>query len=295
MVSKREWQAALAAIAACSGIGFSSGQGIVLFFAQAGRASWLGIPIASLIFGLLAGLVCRCSRRTVPIGRFAGYKGMRFLRLLNGLLMTLIAVMMLRRTGELGALALPVKRSAFWGSAIALMLAVIINAGGKKVFIYLGGFAAAFAIAFHGALALDPRTVRLPVHMETDLRWKDSLSAAVLLAILHGCMNGAAAGNLVQGFARGAAPARTGFVSGSLMFVQLMCANAAVFSGGEALYGAKLPTVILAARWGLTGFWMSALFMYFCAAATLAAALRALTAQMIAEKRMRAGCICYGR
>ena len=70
-------------------------------------------------------------------------------------------------------------------------------------------------------------------------------------------------------------PARNGFLWGMLLAL-LLCANAAIARGGRQLLAQALPVVLLSARWGLAGFWMTALFSYVCAAATLAAALDGL-------------------
>ena len=50
--------------------------------------------------------------------------------------------------------------------------------------------------------------------------------------------------------------------------------------GGRRLLGQAMPTVVLAARWGLTGFWICAGFGYLCAVTTLSAALSGLIGAM---------------
>jgi uncharacterized membrane protein YkvI len=50
----------LAIVAAVAGTGYASGRELVLFFAQTGRAQWIGIGFAPVVFGLLTALLCRC-------------------------------------------------------------------------------------------------------------------------------------------------------------------------------------------------------------------------------------------
>ena len=49
-----------AILAAVAGTGYASGRELVLFFAQTGRTGWIGICLASVVFGLLVSLLCRC-------------------------------------------------------------------------------------------------------------------------------------------------------------------------------------------------------------------------------------------
>ena len=71
----------------------------------------------------------------------------------------------------------------------------------------------------------------------------------------------------------------------------LLCANAALSRGGEALLAQALPTVILAARGGTAGFYLSAGFAWLCALTTLTAALAALADRLRDGRGLRRGAL----
>ena len=67
----KELRAALAVMGAVAGTGYASGRELVLFFAQLGRASWVGIGFAAVVFALLTALLCRWAGTSGATG-FAG-------------------------------------------------------------------------------------------------------------------------------------------------------------------------------------------------------------------------------
>jgi len=281
-----ELRPALAAVAAVAGTGYASGRELVLFFAQTGRAGWIGVCFAPVIFGLLAAMLCRCAGRSGAEG-FAGFcrrmlerRAAAVAGWLHGLLLALTAVVMLCAAGEIGALTLPVRQSWLWGAGLAMLIAAALNLSRLRPLPWLGLVVLAAGLAFYGALALDARAPRIWLNGEVRLALEDSWPAAVLLALAYGAMNGALAANVVPRFGRNARPWRLGLLCGLMLWALLAVANGAIVRGGRALLGQAMPTVILAARWGLSGFWACAAFGYLCAVTTLAAALGGLIDRM---------------
>ena len=82
-------------------------------------------------------------------------------------------------------------------------------------------------------------------------------------------------------------PARVGALTGLMMFVMLAPANAALLRGGEAVRSAALPTVVMAARWGLVGYYAVIALMALAVVTTLGAMLRALGDQLSGLGRFR--------
>lgn len=291
---KGEWRIAFSAIAAIAGTGFASGQEIVLFFAQLGWAGWIGIPIASAMFGLLVGMMIYFACRT-GAGSFSGVFRRRLgksaggiIDVLYGLLQALTAVMMLMTAGELGALTLPARYGFIQGMVIALSISLMMNVGRLRLLSWTGIAITGAAMVFYIGLAMDNRPVRLYTQSETELALEGSLIGTALLAALYACLNGAVAGGIIPGFMHGKInAARAGTLSGGLMAILLVCANLALMRGGKAICAARLPVVVLAARWGLAGFWMSAAFMFACATATLASIMGAIIAQMSEKGKPR--------
>lgn len=276
---RAEWRAALAVMAATAGVGYASGREFVLFFAQLGWASWIGVAFASLAFALLVGAVSRFARRTGSSSpwRRLGPRAGRAAAGLYALLMACTAAVMLRRAGEVGALSLPVRGAYGWGVALALMLAILANLDGQRVLPLLGLTTALLAAGFYAALAIDPRPPRVYLHGETVLALRGNVVAAILLAAGYAAMNGCVAAGAAARFSTGAmSPSRFAALSGGMLFALLACANAAIARGGDVLLAQAMPTVVLAARWGIAGFWLSALLSFLCAAGTLTAVLGAL-------------------
>lgn len=284
---KGEWRVAFSAIAAIAGTGFASGQEIVLFFAQLGWTGWIGIPIASAMFGLLIGMMVYFARRTGAdsfsgvfrrrLGKSAG----ETIDVLYGLLQALTAAIMLMTAGELGALTLPVRYGFIQGMIVALSISLMMNACRLRLLPWTGMIITGSAILFYFCLAIDQRPVRLYMRSETELALEGSIIGAALFALLYACLNGAVAGGIIPVFKDGNINAvRTGMLSGGMMAVLLICADFALMNGGKAICAARLPIVVLAARWGLAGFWLSAAYMFACTAATLTSVTGAIIAQI---------------
>ncbi len=279
MEKRGEARAMLAILAAVAGTGYASGRELVLFFAQTGRTGWIGVCFASVVFGLLVSLLCRCGESVGATNfvqfcqRMIGKRAGAVAGWLHGLLLALSAVVMLCGAGEMGALTLPVRFGWLWGAGSALLIALALNLARLRPLPWLGFVVLAVGVAFYVALALDPRPTRVWLDGAVQLALEDSWSASILLAVAYGAMNAALAANVALRFGAGAKPGRVGLGCALSLCVLLTAANGAVARGGRRLLGQAMPTVILAARWGLFGFWACAGFGYLCAVTSLAAAL----------------------
>ena len=257
---------ALAVVAAVAGTGYASGRELVLFFAQLGWAAWIGIPFAAAVFGLLMALACRLAARAdaesfpVLCHRLMGSRAAALAGWLRGLLLAVTVVMMLCGAGELGELTLPVRGGFLWGTASALLLALLLNLDRLRPLPWVGLAVFIAGTLFYAALTLDPRPVRVFLRGDVRLALEGSPSAAILLGLVYAAMNASLAVGVAIRFGRAARPKRVGALCAAMLGGMLLCANAAVARGGKLLYGQALPTVILSARWGTLGFWVCAGF-----------------------------------
>ena len=273
---------ALAAIGAAAGTAFASGRALAGFFAQLGALSWLGVCAASAVFGALCGGCARLAIRAnapslAALCRRALSRGAsRAVGLLHGLLTAMTALAMLLTAARLGELALPVQNGAFWGMGLALAVALLMQVGRERGLPAMGAALLVFGAAFYGGLALDARAPRVNLRGEVELLLGGNLPAALGLALCHGALNACLAADAVARFSAGVSPARVGALCGAGMGLILLLGNAALLRGGALLLAQALPVVLLAARWGLFGFWLCVGFGFLCAASTLAAALAAL-------------------
>ena len=294
MVKDRDLRLALGAMAAVAGIGFATGQELVLFFGQLGRMKWLAALISAGLFAVIVYITAVFARksgaRSLP-GMFQRVIGGRCgdaAGVLYGLLTALAAAMMLKTCGEIGALSLPVKNGYLCGMLMALLISVALAAGRMRALPMLGLVSAAAAVLFYGALFIDRRPVQVNMRVETVLRLDGSLWGAVGLGILHACLNGAVAGAAVAGLSGiSVRPVRAAAGSGGMMLVCLLSGCLALERGGEGIMGQTLPTVLLAARWGIAGFYICAGFMYFSCLCSLTGALGAFFMQLCDGSRQR--------
>lgn len=283
MEKRSDGRAVAAIVATVAGTGYASGRELVLFFAQTGLTGWIGVCFAPVVFGLLVGLLCRCGASVGAVGfipfcqRVMGRRTGTVAGWAHGLLLALTAVVMLFGAGELGALTLPVRFGWLWGAGVALLIALALNLARLRLLPWLGLVVLAVGVAFYGGLAMDPRPTRLWLDGVVRLALENSWPASILLALAYGAMNAALAANVALRFGQGAKPWRVGLGCGLALLVLLAVANGAIARGGRRLLGQAMPTVVLAARWGLFGFWTCAAFGYLCALTTMAAALGGLT------------------
>ena len=263
-----------------------SGRCLVLFFAQTGAASWLGVALASALFSALVGLFARAARRAgtpglaVALGRAAGRPWTALLRAGHAVLLGLVMLVMLQSAGRMGALMLPVRHAFLWGAVSALMLALLFNLVGAGTLAALGVPLGFGALVYYGAMALDARSVTIRLGGETALLLSGSLGWSALLAALYGCMNASVcAGTAARLGYRGARAMPMALMAGVMLCATLMCANAALQRGGPVLMAQAMPEVLLTARWGKAGYWLCAGFEYLCAVGTLTGAVGSLVCQ----------------
>lgn len=272
-----ERRAALAAAAAVAGLGGASGRAMVLFFGQLGGLRWAGIALASALYGLLLAALGRgaaaCGAQTPGelFRRLLGRRAGRLAGALHELLLAGMAAAMLSRAAGLGALALPLARGEIWGAGLALALALGLSGRALPA---LGGIALASGTVLFCALALDPRPVRVYARAETVLALEDNPAAAAVLAALYAALAAALSGGAVLRCVRGIRrPLWLGLLGGLGLAATLTSANWALLRGGRHLLGQAEPGVLLAARWGVAGFWLYAAFAFLGATASLAAVL----------------------
>lgn len=283
----QRWRSAFAAVAATAGTAFASGREIVLFFAQMGNAAWAGIAFASALYGVLCALVYHFALQT-GAESFAGI----YMRVLDpkqgmvvsgvhGLLMAMTVGVMLVSCGEMAALALPL-RHAFWiGVLFSAAVALLLNLKGMRVLPEAGLLVLVTCGGFYIALALDARPVSIYANYQTAAELSGSVTAALMLAALHAALNASVSGGIAARFASDTlSPSAFGARCGLVMLLFLAVANGAMVRGGEKLLSQMLPTVVLAARWGTAGYYISIIVTWLCAVTTLAASLGAIVGQL---------------
>ena len=292
--ARAEWKHSLAIMAAIAGTGLIPGRALVLFFAQLKSAMWPGILTASALFGAMAGFRARESfggRTTGPTPLGSDFSG-RLVHWLRSLFAALVTAVMLARTGKLGALTLPVAHGYAAGVAIAAVVALWLRASGPEGASAAGAAVYIAVVLFYAGMALDPRPVRLYDWCETELRLAGRLEAAIPLALLFACMNGAAAA-WVRGPARGAVrPLGLGAKAGGMLCAALVLGALALMRGGDALLGQEMPWTVLSARWGTAGFWACALVEYACDVTALSASLGMLLGNLGRAGRRRTAAVC---
>ena len=283
MSGNGEWRPATAALGAASAAAFANGRALAVFFAQTGWASWPGVALAAIAFGLAMGATAKLARRAGASGfaalcrRLLGRRRARVVGLFHALLLAVLAAVALLNAGEAGALTLPVRRGFLWGMGLALALAAPLCLSQRRTLPWAGLVLLIAGVAFYGGLALDPRPPRLYLRAEAVLALAGSLPAAAALALCGASLYACASADAVCRCAgEGARPARVAVLCGAALALPLLAGNAALARGGPLLLSMALPTVPLAARWGLVGFWICAGFGFLCDAVTLSAALRGL-------------------
>ena len=275
MEARRAYAPALGFIAAASGIGFSTGRELALFFAQLGGASWAGIALASMLYGLLCGAMLRYAQPLLAAAR--GTDGLsRAFRGLNRLMAAVAAAAMLSRPGQLGAIALPLRHGYAAGVLAALALALAAARRPGSWLPAMGTMAAILALTLFSSLALDPRPVRAIGRGSTVLRLAGSMRAATALAVVYAAMAACAGLWTIPSAGVVVRPGRVGVRAGVIMAAILCAGNAALQRGGSDLIARPEPLILLLARWGIAGFWLCAVFSYLCAASTLSAATAVL-------------------
>ncbi len=266
-----------AAAASAAGISFASGQRMIMFFSQTGRASWIGVLTASAFFGIVCGAVRLAASQTgaESAGGICLLQVGRLFWFLWAAILCSAAVMMTAALGRLSELALPVRNAKWMGVLLSVATAMILCLKGMRGFYVICPWTLIVCFLYLIALAVDPREAPVRMHYETVPMLSGSVGAAVVLGMLCGALSGCIAGAVcIAGKESG--PVRLAAGCGLVMLMMLTAANTAILSGGDKLLAQPLPYVILAARWGKAGFYASVLTEGLAALTTLSAALGAL-------------------
>ena len=280
-----ELRAACAVNAAVIGATFSSGREAASFFACAGWASWPGIAASSALFGLILGMIAHFARETGA----RDLPGIYYRKLdercgdaigvVHALLMLMMGAVALSTAGELGMLALSARHPYLLSAGIAVALAVAASIGGLKPLSALGMVLVPVVILFFTALAIDPRPAQAGAYLTViaeDLR--GNFSVAVMLGALFACLKAAMACGVAAVYAPRVEPRRFGLLCGVIMALIAASINCALQRGGEGVWALNLPAVVLAARWGVFGYYASIAVMWLGGVAVLSCAISSIMA-----------------
>lgn len=249
--------------AAALGIDFVSGRALAAFYAQMGKAGWMGIGLSAVLYGLMIGMIVFISRRCGAqnavdlLNRMPGGGMGKGAKVLYLCIVMLAAGMLLRSAGDMGALVLPVHHAGLLGGTLALLTAVVIASMGKKTLQSMGCSLILLMLAFELALMLFARMPAAPRY-EIELRLLNNWYAALGFALLHTaaclCLSAGFAVKLSSGRIR---PQRMGIWTGIFYGLMLAAGNAVLMVRDERILALKLPFAALSAGWGKAGFYIN--------------------------------------
>ncbi|MEE1199146.1 MAG: hypothetical protein U0L09_00685 [Christensenellales bacterium] len=282
----QRWRGPMAVMAAVAGVGFSTGREVALFFSQMGRASWIGVMMAAGAFGVGCGFLSWLVSAT-GAESFRELCEREIQAPLNGIAVNFLGILsaaavgtMLAAAGQLGALALPL-RNAFWiGVLFSAVAALILNFRGMAALPAAGACSFVVCLLFFSFLMLDRRQIAVNYQYFTVPRLSGSVTSAILFSMLFASMNVSISAGVAVRFAGKGRDTGFALRCGGCMLMMLSIINGAVLSGGDELLSQAFPTVILAARWGLFGYYACLMVSGLCVIATLAAALGGLIGTM---------------
>jgi len=277
MKHMEEFHRALGIVAVALGADYASGRVLAAFYAQTARASWLGVLMTGVVFGLVVGLLSHLARRNGTrcmaelLHRVSGGVGWGAVALYYAALLV-AACMMLDRAGHAGALALPVENAALYAGGCALLFAVVLVFCGDVTVQTAGGGFLFCLLAFQLALLiLGSLPDKLRMSGAVELRLRDSCGAALILTALHSavciCLS---AGTVVRFSGGRVRSAWLGIWCGGILAALLAVGNAVLRGGNDELLTLKIPFVALASSWGKGGFYVSLALEYSAAVMTLA-------------------------
>lgn len=279
MPSKADWQASFAICAAIIGAGFASGREIVSFFSCFGVASYLGVLAASAGVGALVYAVMLLARRTQAetfpdlYGKLMGQPCKDALYMLHGLLCLIAASAMLSAGAELGALTFPVRHSYALGFMLTLCAGIAAVCSGFRALSRMGALLIPLTAVYFITMALKGT--------HTPSLSPDGLLPTLPMGLIYASFNGALAGGAICLAGQNpSSPARTAFLTGTLMFFLLSCANWAMLRAGESVRQMALPSVALTAKWGVFGYYASIVVLWLAILTTLCAMLHSLQVQL---------------
>ena len=281
----RELKAACAVNAAVIGASFSSGREAASFFACTGWASWCGIAVSAALFGLLMGMICHFAIETGA----RDLPGIYYRKLdarcgdtigvVHALLMLMMGAVALSTAGELGMLALNGSYPYLIAAAVAVLLALAVTLSSFRPLSSLGLLLTPLFIVFFAALALDPRPATAGAYIKTaTLDLRGNFPVAVLLGALFACLKAAMACGVAAANASGLKPWLFGTMCGALMALTAAAVNWALQRAGAGVWALNLPSVVLAARWGVFGYYICIFVMWAGTVAVLSCAIASIMA-----------------
>lgn len=273
-------------VAAVVGAGFASGREIVVFFSGWGAASWLGIVAASAGVGfltsILSGFAMRTREDSFP-GIYRSVMGERCgeaVQVLHGLLMMMTGGVMLAAGGELGSLALPVRYAYPLGMALTLLMGALLSRLGIRALAAVGGTLVPAVVIYYLLMALDGRPAVPFASAQHTAVTLGSFPLCFILGMLYASLNIAMAGGVVCLTGQQCvSPRNLGLLTAGCMLLMLLPANAAFLRAGSWVREMALPSVVLAARWGVAGYYASITVLYLAVVTTMCAALSSMSAQ----------------
>lgn len=264
---------ALTAVAVALGADFATGRDLSAFYAQLGRACWLGVAGTAAVFASWTALLAYLGRRTgadalpgvfrrLPGGSVGGGITALYVAFL-----VISGAMSLAAAGHMGALMLPVRWGEAWGMVLAALLAAWIALGSEQGICRAGGvFVGCVALMELGLMLFGRMPASAGLNFELEMKLRDNWGAALLFALVYGSVCACVSAGVVVRFSRGRIrPYRLGLWTGALLAILLAGGNAALMAQEEKLLLLQLPFVALASGWGALGFYLSAGLSYFAA------------------------------
>lgn len=272
---------AAAIVASIVGAGFASGREIVVFFGRFGIAGYAGICVAAGLVAIATqGVIALAGRHregSLPglMRRVAGHSAGG--NSLMALLLVTISAAMVAAGGELGALLVNIHGARELGMALTAVLAAACVARGMAALKWLGGATVALMLGYFVLLAL-----HAPQSGPAYARPGALASAAAYAGFnLTGACGVACAAGLelsARGDVRQAAR-RIGRITGMLLFAMLLVALICMRVHWSYVESAPLPSVLLAAGLGISGYYITIAVMWAAVLSTLAGVLLALELQ----------------
>lgn len=294
-----ELREACAVNASMLGAAFISGREAASFFAVTGPASWAGIVVSALLFGALMGMLCRMAKDTQAVSLPGIYYSMMDERcgdavsVVHALLMLMTGAVALSTAGELGLLSLNIRQSAFASVAITLIIAIALTLRGMRPLGALALIAVPVCVIFYAALAVDPRPAPAGAYLASGNMHGlyGSVPAAIFLGAMFSFLKAAVAGGVAAARAKELAPLRFGVICALIMLAVTSVANRALQKAGAEVWSLNLPGVVLAARWGTAGYYISIYVMWLGCLCSLTCALGSLNALFSCRTRRASACL----
>jgi uncharacterized membrane protein YkvI len=139
---------------------------------------------------------------------------------------------------------------------------------------------------FFIVLALDKRPASAGVYIQNHMMdVTGSISVAIFMGVIFAFLKAAISGGVALSHAHSLVPWRFGAFCGIVMALTVGCANWALQTAGPEVWALNLPFVVLAARWGALGYYISVYVMYLGCIAVVSCAIGSVTG--ICSRRLR--------